>query len=155
MGHDDGHRPAPLGRLLLEDGHAEHMVDVAVGVDRRVESEFRPPAQCLMDTRRHEGRPGVDQNQSLAGGEGRHVGEGRDEGHAVGDLGQATDIAPDGVHLRDVDVAAPQLVGQLEHVVCHGPSRLATGGAILRDHFRPGPGRSDGCGAGAEPAWDP
>ncbi len=121
MSHHDGPRPAAFDRLLFEDGHAEDVVDVTVGVDRRVEPELRPPAHGVVHGGGDEGRPRVDENQSLLGGEGRDVGERRDEGDSVGDLRQPTEVSPDGVDLRDVDVAAPQLVGQLEHVVRHDP----------------------------------
>ena len=46
---------------------------------------------------RHEGRAGVDQDRPSPVGDGRHVGEAGDEGDAGGDLGQAADVAADGV----------------------------------------------------------
>ena len=62
--------------------------------------------------------------------EGRDVGEGGQEGHPVADLDQLPHVA-DRVEVGGVDLAAPEPVGQVEHVVGHlrTPSSAGAGRA--------------------------
>ena len=73
------------------------------------------------------------------------------EGDPGGDLGHAAHVAAHRMDLHDVDVAAPELVGQLEYVVGHGVLRLrarAPADESLRRRAFAGRG-------GAGPVWGP
>ena len=63
-----------------------------------------------------EGAARVHQDQAVLGVDGRHVGEGGHEGHAVGHLGQAGH-GPQGMDLGGGDLAPPQAIGHGQHVM--------------------------------------
>ena len=65
--------------------------------------------------------PGVDQEEAVVGREGRHVGEGRAEADAVGDLDEAADVV-DGVEGGSGELAVPEAVGDTQDVGGHGPT---------------------------------
>ena len=136
----------PAGRgLLLPDRHPEDVVDVAVGVDGGVEAVRAPGADVVVDDLGQGCTAGVDEDEAVVGGEGRHVGEGGAEADPVGDLDEAAHVV-DRVEGRRRDLAVPEAVGDGQDVRCHGPPRRARIGARRR--------RSAGHAAARQAPWD-
>jgi hypothetical protein len=130
---DTRRRPTVLVRLGLEQRHAEHVVDVAMAVDRRVEPLVRPRPQRGVDARSEELAAGVDQNEAVVGGDCADVGERRHERDTVGDLLDFGAHDPQRVVVADVQLAAPQPVGHIEDgahrvIMTPGKVRVVTGG---------------------------
>ena len=120
--HHPGRGPVPLRGLLLEQGHAEHVVHVAVRVDRGVErSVGRPVADLLVHERRHEVAAGVHQHEPVGGAERRHVRQGGDEREVLGRLHELA-LEAHRVVVLDSLLAAPEAVGQLQYVGHRGPA---------------------------------
>ena len=82
----------PSASISASQGHAEHVVDVPVRVDGGVQAGRTPTTAAPRGRPWPRGRPGVDEEEAVLGGERRHVGEGRDEADAVADLDEATEV---------------------------------------------------------------
>jgi hypothetical protein len=101
---------------------AEDVVDVAVRVDGGVEPRRAPGADVVVDDRGQRRAAGVDEEEPVAGLEGRDIGEGRAEADAVGDLDEAADVV-DGVEGGGRELPAPETVSDREDVSGHRRSR--------------------------------
>ena len=134
VGHYTGAGPAPAGRLLLEDGHAEDVVDVAVRVHGCVQRRARPAPELLMHLAGQERAPRVDQHHPVPG-KGADIGHRGHEGHAHRHLRQPA-LRRHRMVLGHVRLAPPQPVGEIQHVERHDGERYRwrAGGS------RPGPG---------------
>ena len=110
--------PPPFVRLLLPDGNAEDVVDVAVRVHGGVESGRTPAPDVAVHHRGQRQAAGVDENEAVPGLEGGHVGEGGGEADPVGYLDESADVV-NGVHRGGRQLAPPEAIGNRQHVTRH------------------------------------
>src|SRR4051794_34428199 len=86
--------PALRAGLVVEAADAEDVVDVTVAEHRGPQRCFRPPPPYPLVQQSTEQRvTGVDQQQPVAGVDGRDVGESVPERDAVRDVGQLAGTA--------------------------------------------------------------
>ena len=120
---DHVRRLPPVGAgFLLVEVDAEHVIDVAVGEDGRIEPRVRPAAHGLVHRLGVEHAAGVDRNEPGLGLDHGRVGERVDEGDLGLHFGELT-ARCEGVMRLDRELAGEQLVGEVEHIrslVGHG-----------------------------------
>ncbi len=121
---DPGSWVATLARVVEEGLRSTDMVEVAVGVDDRVDRVVRPGAQRGQAGRCHQRRRGVDQAQHPCRPEDDHVRERLDDGDVVADLGE---LAGEPVGRRLGVAVGDQSLGQCQQIGHEPVPRMVVG----------------------------